>query len=94
MAHARQAFGPISVVVATPVSVSSAASTASARGLPAAVETNVFGVPAHDLRGLDDLKRTRAARAARASSGHVGFPGGSAYSMSKVFAVRALRPGA
>ncbi|MBI1847586.1 MAG: SDR family oxidoreductase [Candidatus Rokubacteria bacterium] len=53
-------------------------------------ETNVFGVIRTLRAGLDAVKRARGTLVIMGSvSGHVGFPGSSAYCMSK-FAVRAL----
>jgi short-subunit dehydrogenase len=53
-------------------------------------ETNVFGVLRTVYATLDDLKTTRGRLVLLGSvTGHVAFPGGSAYAMSK-FAVRAL----
>ncbi len=90
-AHARQAFGPISVVVANAgFGVVGRVDRLGLEDYRRQFETNVFGVLRTIYAGLDDLKRTRGRLVLLGSvSGHVGFPGGSAYSMSK-FAVRAL----
>jgi short-subunit dehydrogenase len=56
-------------------------------------ETNVFGVLRTVYATLDDLRATRGRLVVIGSvTGHIAFPGGSAYAMSK-FAVRALALG-
>ena len=91
MATARQALGPISVVVANAgFGVVGRVVQLGLDDYRRQFETNVFGVLRTVYAGLDDLKRTRGRLVILGSvSGHIGFPGGSAYSMSK-FAVRAL----
>lgn len=91
MAQARQALGPISVVVANAgFGVVGRVDRLGLDDYRRQFETNVFGVLRTIYAGLDDLKLTRGRLVILGSvSGHVGFPGGSAYSMSK-FAVRAL----
>ncbi|PYO01706.1 MAG: short-chain dehydrogenase [Candidatus Rokuibacteriota bacterium] len=91
MVHVRQGFGPISVVVANAgFGVVGRVDRLGLDDYRRQFETNVFGVLRTIYAGLDDLKRTRGRLVLIGSvSGHVGFPGSSAYSMSK-FSVRAL----
>jgi len=91
MGRARQALGRLSVVVANAgFGVVGRVDRLTLEDYRRQFETNVFGVLRTIYAGLDDLKHTHGRLVILGSvSGHVGFPGSSAYSMSK-FSVRAL----
>ncbi len=89
MGRARQALGRLSVVVANAgFGVVGRVDRLTLEDYRRQFETNVFGVLRTIYAGLDDLKHTHGRLVILGSvSGHVGFPGSSAYSMSK-FSVR------
>src|SRR5947209_5218487 len=91
MGRARQALGRLSIVVANAgFGVVGRVDRLTLEDYRRQFETNVFGVLRTIYAGLDDLKHTHGRLVILGSvSGHVGFPGSSAYSMSK-FSVRAL----
>jgi len=91
IAEARQALGPVSVLVANAgFGVVGPLERLTLDDYRRQFETNVFGVLRTIYAGLGDLERTRGRLVIIGSvSGHVSTPGGSPYAMSK-FAVRAL----
>jgi len=91
VARTREALGPVAIAVANAgFGVVGRLDRLTLEDYRRQFETNVFGVLRTVYAVLDDLKRTRGRLVLLGSvSGHVAFPGGSAYAMSK-FAVRAL----
>jgi NAD(P)-dependent dehydrogenase (short-subunit alcohol dehydrogenase family) len=91
VAEGLERLGRIDVVVANAgFSVAGTLETLTLEDYRRQFETNVFGVLRTARAALAELRRTRGALVIMGSvSGHLAFPGSSAYSMSK-FAIRAL----
>jgi short-subunit dehydrogenase len=91
IARTREALGPVGVLVANAgFGVVGRLEALTLEDYRRQFETNVFGVLRTVYAGLADVKQTRGQIVLMGSvSGHVAFPGASAYAMSK-FAITAL----